>query len=77
MILGASDRRALGSQQAVRNAQYLQERLVFSEGRILDHEQGAVMMQWEKALMESHAQVKMIMFFLFLISSGGYATGLL
>lgn len=56
LILGASERRALGTQQAVRNAQYLQERLVFSEGRILDHEQGAVMMQWEKALMESHAQ---------------------
>jgi len=39
------------------DAQYLQERLVFSEGRILDHEQGAVMMHWEKALMEAHAQV--------------------
>ncbi|KAG9440221.1 hypothetical protein H6P81_020386 [Aristolochia fimbriata] len=37
-------------------ATYLEDRVVFSEDRVMDSESKAVMMAWEKPLMESHAR---------------------
>lgn len=36
---------------------YLRQRLKFTDNAILDQEDDAVMMQWEKPLMEAHAQI--------------------
>ncbi|XP_058069955.1 protein arginine N-methyltransferase 2 [Magnolia sinica] len=38
------------------NVDYLEERVVFSEDRLMDSNSKAVMMAWEKPLMEAHAK---------------------
>lgn len=38
------------------NADYLEDRVSFSEDKIMDAESKAVMMAWERPLMEAHAQ---------------------
>ncbi|KAL2632456.1 hypothetical protein R1flu_017142 [Riccia fluitans] len=40
-----------------KNKVYLEERAEFSEGRLMDEESNAVMMEWENPLMAVHAKV--------------------
>ena len=47
----------LVQEKNVSNAKYLQSRLVFSEGKLLDEDKNAVMMGWETPLMHLHAQL--------------------
>ncbi|CAI5509024.1 unnamed protein product, partial [Closterium sp. Naga37s-1] len=65
LILGAASRNltrgstAAGAAEQLApapNAAYLSERLQLSESRLVDGEGGGVMMKWEGALMQAHAQ---------------------
>ncbi|CAM6084690.1 unnamed protein product [Calypogeia fissa] len=56
LILGAAERQSRKSGEATNKA-YLEERVEYSEGRLMDEESKAVMMAWEKPLMETHAKV--------------------
>lgn len=38
------------------NGDYLEERVTFSEDKVMDEESKAVMMAWERPLMEAHAK---------------------
>lgn len=38
------------------SAKYLEDRVVFSEDRLMDSNSKAIMMAWEKPLMEAHAR---------------------
>eukprot|EP01024_Parvocaulis_polyphysoides_P047343 TRINITY_DN4488_c0_g1_i10.p1 TRINITY_DN4488_c0_g1~~TRINITY_DN4488_c0_g1_i10.p1 ORF type:complete len:304 (-),score=23.28 TRINITY_DN4488_c0_g1_i10:375-1172(-) len=51
MILGASEKRNLG----LRPNAYLDQSIEYSEDKLLDEEGLAVMMEWERPLMEAHA----------------------
>eukprot|EP00897_Mesotaenium_endlicherianum_P000026 jgi/Mesen1/10023/ME000073S09303 len=60
LILGAAARSLLTSSSGnggskAGNLQYLQQRVEFSETRLVDEEQQGVMMAWERPLMEAHA----------------------
>ncbi|KAG0468842.1 hypothetical protein HPP92_018170 [Vanilla planifolia] len=54
LVLGTIARRAAGDVGS--NEAYLSERVAFGEDRIMDAESKAVMMGWEKPLMEAHAR---------------------
>lgn len=54
MILGTIARK--GSENAAPNGNYLEDRVSFSEDKLMDSESKAVMMAWEKPLMEAHAK---------------------
>ena len=54
MILGTIARRANPSDDSTGN--YLEDRVTFSEDKLMDSESKAVMMAWEKPLMEAHAK---------------------
>ncbi|GJP38237.1 hypothetical protein CLOM_g22703 [Closterium sp. NIES-68] len=62
LILGAASRNltrgstAAEQSEPAPNAAYLSERLQLSESRLVDGEGGGVMMRWEGALMQAHAQ---------------------
>ncbi|CAH9091376.1 unnamed protein product [Cuscuta europaea] len=53
MVLGTIARRNKNQDSA---ADYLEDRVSFSEDKIMDAESKAVMMAWEKPLMEAHAK---------------------
>eukprot|EP00271_Cylindrocystis_brebissonii_P006431 TRINITY_DN19226_c0_g1_i1.p1 TRINITY_DN19226_c0_g1~~TRINITY_DN19226_c0_g1_i1.p1 ORF type:complete len:358 (-),score=85.01 TRINITY_DN19226_c0_g1_i1:220-1293(-) len=59
LVLGAVSRNLLagrsGDEGADGEAPYLAQRVEYSEGRLMDEQQSAVMMAWEKPLMEAHA----------------------
>lgn len=54
MILGTIARRANPGGDP--NGDYLEDRVSFSEDKLMDSESKAVMMAWEKPLMEAHAK---------------------
>lgn len=54
--MGAVERHRKKSGEATNKA-YLEERVEYSEGRLMDEESKAVMMAWEKPLMVTHAKV--------------------
>lgn len=54
LILGAAFRR-LKVEEKASNGDYLQQRVEYSEGRLTDESSSAVMMEWERPLMEAHA----------------------
>lgn len=54
LILGTIARRANPSTDP--NGDYLEDRVSFSEDKLMDSESKAVMMAWEKPLMEAHAK---------------------
>ncbi|PSS19717.1 Protein arginine N-methyltransferase [Actinidia chinensis var. chinensis] len=54
LILGTIARRANPSDDSTGN--YLEDRVTFSEDKLMDSESKAVMMAWEKPLMEAHAK---------------------
>ncbi|KAJ3669829.1 hypothetical protein LUZ60_010153 [Juncus effusus] len=61
LILGSAFRTKknesnLDSNDSNLNSSYLEDRVAFGEDRIMDKESKAVMMQWEKPLMEAHAR---------------------
>lgn len=53
LVLGTIARRSGGGGS---NSEYLEERVLFGEDRVMDSESKAVMMAWEKPLMEAHAR---------------------
>ncbi|GAQ80409.1 ankyrin repeat family protein [Klebsormidium nitens] len=55
LVLGALQRRARSGAEAS-NSGYLQERVKYDDDKLLDAESNGVMMEWERPLMESHAQ---------------------
>jgi hypothetical protein len=55
-VLGALQRRARSGSEAS-NSGYLQERVKYDDEKLVDAESHGVMMEWERPLMESHAQV--------------------
>ena len=54
LVLGTIARKE--SQNDVCNGEYLEDRVTFSEDKVMDAESKAVMMAWEKPLMEAHAK---------------------
>lgn len=56
-MLGALQRRARSGAEAS-NSGYLQDRVKYDDDKLLDAESNGVMMEWERPLMESHAQVR-------------------
>ncbi|KAL5988154.1 hypothetical protein ACLOJK_035917 [Asimina triloba] len=54
LVLGSIARRV--NKDGELNGEYLEERVVFSEDRLVDSDSKAVMMAWEKPLMEAHAK---------------------
>lgn len=54
LVLGTIARKE--SQNSVCNGDYLGDRVTFSEDKVMDAESKAVMMAWEKPLMEAHAK---------------------
>ncbi|KAL6982990.1 type IV protein arginine methyltransferase [Sarracenia purpurea var. burkii] len=54
LILGTIARRTIPSGD--HNGDYLEDRITFSEDKLMDSESKAVMMAWEKPLMEAHAK---------------------
>ncbi|CAI0464872.1 unnamed protein product [Linum tenue] len=55
LILGTIARRA-NENNSNSNGDYLEDRVSFSEGKLLDSHSKGVMMAWEKPLMEAHAK---------------------
>ncbi|XP_031493975.1 protein arginine N-methyltransferase 2 [Nymphaea colorata] len=55
LVLGTIARRKK-SEDGEGGKSYLEERICFSEDRLMDSESKAVMMEWEKPLMEAHAK---------------------
>jgi len=51
------DERSNNNESSSTKPNYLRQRLSFCNGAILDEERDAVMMKWEKPLMEAHAQI--------------------
>lgn len=56
LILGASERQVKNANAESCSRTYLQERVEYSEDRLMDEESKAVMMAWETPLMEAHAK---------------------
>ncbi|CDP01221.1 unnamed protein product [Coffea canephora] len=54
LVLGTIARK--GSENGGSNVDYLEDRVSFSEDKLMDTEDKAVMMAWEKPLMEAHAK---------------------
>lgn len=54
MILGTIAR--AGNKNSNSNGDYLEDRVSFSEGKLVDSDSKAIMMAWEKPLMEAHAK---------------------
>lgn len=54
LILGTIARKETKNEYS--NQEYLQDRVTFSEDKIMDNESKGVMMAWEKPLMEAHAK---------------------
>lgn len=54
LVLGTIARK--GSENGGSNIDYLEDRVSFSEDKLMDTEDKAVMMAWEKPLMEAHAK---------------------
>ncbi|KAF3542798.1 hypothetical protein DY000_02005653 [Brassica cretica] len=54
LILGTIARKETKNEYS--NQEYLQDRVTFSEDKIMDNESKGVMMSWEKPLMEAHAK---------------------
>mmetsp|Transcript_20248 Transcript_20248/g.56139 ORF Transcript_20248/g.56139 Transcript_20248/m.56139 type:complete len:342 (-) Transcript_20248:150-1175(-) len=57
LVLGLLERQKLREQSEAGNSEYLQQKLTFHEDKILDEAGDAVMMEWEKPLMEAHAEL--------------------
>jgi protein arginine N-methyltransferase 2 len=56
LILGTVARRQANSSEGVPAESYLDSRVSFSEDRVMDADSKAVMMEWERPLMEAHAR---------------------
>lgn len=54
LILGTIAR--AGNKNSNSNGDYLEDRVSFSEGKLVDSDSKAIMMAWEKPLMEAHAK---------------------
>ncbi|KAI4321065.1 hypothetical protein MLD38_034486 [Melastoma candidum] len=54
LVLGTIARK--GNDATERNREYLEDRVSFSEDKLMDSESKAVMMAWERPLMEAHAK---------------------
>lgn len=54
LILGTIARKENGN--GVFNGEYLEDRVSFSEDKLMDCDSKAVMMEWERPLMEAHAK---------------------
>lgn len=59
LVLGAVERNLSKGNptEAIKNLEYLQKRVEYSESSLVDETQSGVMMAWEKPLMEAHAHV--------------------
>eukprot|EP00873_Tetraselmis_striata_P011408 jgi/Tetstr1/431672/TSEL_021200.t1 len=57
LVLGLLERRRLQEESSAANSEYLAQKLEFHEDKILDTQGDAVMMEWERPLMEAHAEV--------------------
>lgn len=56
LILGTVARRQAAPSEGVPAESYLDSRVSFSEDRVMDADSKAVMMEWERPLMEAHAR---------------------
>lgn len=54
MVLGTIARKDIAKGNS--NGEYLDDRVAFSEDKVMDAESKAVMMAWERPLMEAHAK---------------------
>jgi len=63
LMLGLLEKRQLQQASETGNAEYLKQKLTFDTDKVLDEQGDAVMMEWERPLMEAHAE--------FICSQGG------
>lgn len=56
LVLGTIARKDNENANSGGNRDYLEDRVSFSEDKVMDSESKAVMMAWEKPLMEAHAK---------------------